>query len=144
MALKNTNELMKLLSSTKNVTELKQYTDFLSGSELPITFPEYLNTQMASHHLTASELIREVHLQRNYGYQILDGKRNPSRDKVIALCLALHLNITDTQRALNISQNGQLYSKSRRDSILIFAIEKNLSVMDANELLFEMNEPILT
>lgn len=144
MALKNTNELMKLLSSTKNVTELKQYTDFLSGSELPITFPEYLNTQMASHHLAASELIREAHLQRNYGYQILDGKRNPSRDKVIALCLALHLNITDTQRALNISQNGQLYSKSRRDSILIFAIEKNLSVMDANELLFEMNEPILT
>ena len=99
---------------------------------------------MASHHLTASELIREAHLQRNYGYQILDGKRNPSRDKVIALCLALHLNITDTQRALNISQNGQLYSKSRRDSILIFAIEKNLSVMDTNELLFEMNEPILT
>ena len=142
MALKNTNELMKLLSSTKNVTELKQYTDFLSGSELPITFPEYLNTQMASHHLTASELIREAHLQRNYGYQILDGKRNPSRDK--ALCLALHLNITDTQRALNISQNGQLYSKSRRDSILIFAIEKKLSVMDTNELLFEMNEPILT
>ena len=41
-------------------------------------------------------------------------------------------------------KNGQLYSKSKRDSILIFAIEKKLSVIDANALLEELGEPSLS
>lgn len=140
---KTTGELMKLLTSIKNASELKQYTDTLSNARLFITFPEYISEQMRLHHMTASQLIADAGLQRNYGYQILDGRRNPSRDKVIALCLALSLNLSDAGRALTLSKNGQLYSKNKRDSILIFALEKKLSVMDANELLQEMGEPLL-
>ena len=36
----------------------------------------------------SSKLISAAQIQRNYGYQILDGRRSPSRDKVISLCLA--------------------------------------------------------
>ena len=95
---KTTGELMKLLTSIKNTSELKQYTDTLSNARLFITFPEYISEQMRLHHMTAS---------------------------------------------LTLSKNGQLYSKNKRDSILIFALEKKLSVMDANELLQEMGEPLL-
>lgn len=144
MTSKTTGELMKLLSSVKNISELKQYTNTLSNDGLSITFPEYINKQMLLHHMTASQLIADAGLQRNYGYQILDGRRNPSRDKVIALCLALSLNLSDTGRALTLTKNGQLYSKNKRDSILIFALEKKLSVMDTNELLQEMSEPLLS
>lgn len=74
--------------------------------------------------MTPAELIASAGIQRNYGYQILDGRRHPARDKVLSLCLALTLDVTETQRALTLTQNGQLYSKNRRDSILIFALEK--------------------
>ncbi len=36
-----------------------------------------------------------------------------------------------------------LYSKNKRDSILIFSIKKNLSVMETNDLLAEMHENAL-
>lgn len=54
--------------------------------------------------VTASKLISAAQIQRNYGYQILDGRRSPSRDKVISLCLALKLELPETQRALTLTK----------------------------------------
>ena len=144
MSRKTTGELMKLLSSAKNISDLKQYTDTLSHNVFPSSFPEYLSELLRVHQMTPAELIASAGIQRNYGYQILDGRRHPSRDKVLSLCLALTLDVTETQRALTLTQNGQLYSKNRRDSILIFALEKKLSVIDTNALLEEMSEPLLS
>ena len=140
---KTTGELMQLLSSAKNISDLKQYTDALPDMTSSVTFPEYLNKLMRTRSMTASKLIAASQIQRNYEYQILDGRRSPSRDKVISLCLALKLELPETQRALTLTKNGQLYSKSKRDSILIFALGKKLSVIDTNVLLEEMNEPVL-
>ena len=95
-------------------------------------------------HAIAAELIAASQIQRNYGYQILNGTRKPSRDKVLALCLALRLNLPDTGRALTLAQLGQLYPKKRRDSILIFSLNKRLSVLQTNELLLEMKEELLS
>ena len=140
---KTTGELIQLLSSAKNISDLKQYTNALADMTSSVTFPEYLNELMCARSMTSSRLISEAQIQRNYGYQILDGRRNPSRDKVISLCLALKLELPETQRALTLTKNGQLYSKNKRDSILIFSLQKNLSVQQTNELLFEMNKPLL-
>ena len=144
MASQSTEELMKLLRSAKNTKDLKDFTSMLSDASFPATFPDYLMAKMQCADMSAAELISRAQIQRNYGYQILDGRRNPSRDKVIALSLALHLDVNETQRALMIAKNGQLYSKNKRDSILIFALEKKLSVIQTNELLYEMGEAILS
>lgn len=88
-------------------------------------------------------MIQNAQIQRNYGYQILNGSKNPGRNKVIALSLALHFSLDETQRALTLSGENILYSKNKRDSILIFSIQKRLSVQQTNELLFEMNEATL-
>ena len=136
---KTTGELMQLLSSAKNISDLKQYTDALADMTSSVTFPEYLNELMHARGVTASKLISAAQIQRNYGYQILDGRRSPSRDKR----QALKLELPETQRALTLTKNGQLYSKNKRDSILIFAFGKKLSVIDTNVLLEEMNEPVL-
>ena len=93
---KTTGELMQLLSSAKNISDLKQYTDALADMTSSVTFPEYLNELMHARGVTASKLISAAQIQRNYGYQILDGRRSPSRDKVISLCLALKLEPGNT------------------------------------------------
>ena len=85
---KTTGELMQLLSSAKNISDLKQYTDALADMTSSVTFPEYLNELMHARGVTASKLISAAQIQRNYGYQILDGRRSPSRDKVISLLSA--------------------------------------------------------
>jgi len=62
---------------------------------------------------------------------------------VTQLAQRFGLDLTDTQRALNCAATGQLYPKNKRDSVLLFAIRKNLSVMETNDLLYDMEEPPL-
>lgn len=144
MTSKNTDELMHLLNETKNCAQLQTYTAALAQQAPLQTFSEYINSKMNEQNLSAAELIAASQLQRNYGYQILNGTRKPSRDKVLALCLALRLNLPDAGRALTLAQLGQLYPKNRRDSILIFSLNKRLSVLQTNELLLEMKEELLS
>jgi hypothetical protein len=66
---KTTGELMQLLSSAKNISDLKQYTDALADMTSSVTFPEYLNELMHARGVTASKLISAAQIQRNYGYQ---------------------------------------------------------------------------
>ena len=76
-------------------------------------------------------------LPRTYAYQILRGPKNPGREKVLALCLAAKMDYEETQRALALADAGKLYSRRKEDSIIIFALEQKLSVLQTNELLYE-------
>ena len=97
MTSKNTDELMHLLNETKNCAQLQTYTAALAQQAPLQSFSEYINSKMNEQNLSAAELIAASQLQRNYGYQILNGTRKPSRDKVLALCLALRLNLPDAE-----------------------------------------------
>lgn len=70
----------------------------------------------------------------DYAYQIVNGTRsNPGREKIICLCIAAHMNITETKRALEIAQAGILYPKNIRDAIIIKHINTDdFSVMNIN------------
>ena len=140
---KNTNELMQILSSAKTPEELQAYTETLKQEHISCSFADFISEKLRERELSAADLIRNSMIQRNYGYQLLNGTRTPSRDKVLAFCLALGLDLTDTQRALNCAATGQIYPKNKRDSVLLFAIKKNLSVMETNDLLYNMEEPPL-
>ena len=80
-----------------------------------------------------SENIKESGLP-DYAYQIVNGTRsNPGREKIICLCIAAHMNITETKRALEIAQAGILYPKNIRDAIIIKHINTDdFSVMNIN------------
>ncbi len=143
MTSKDTDELMHLLQDTRTTAQLQTYTNTLTEQTILQTFPEYLNSKMTEQKISPAKLIEAAQIQRNYGYQILNGSRKPSRDKVLALCLALDLDLPETQRALTLAQFGQLYPKNLRDSIFIFSINKKLSVLQVNELLDEMKEKLL-
>ena len=49
-----------------------------------------------------------------------------------------------TNGGILADNEGQLYPKKRRDSILIFSLNKRLSVLQTNELLLEMKEELLS
>ena len=141
---KTTNELLKLLSSTNTRSSLSDLSDELDKPENKTSFPDFLTKKMLEKGISPGRLWELSLIQRNYGYQILNGTKTPGRDKIIAICLSLALSLEDTQRALILANAGALYARRKRDSILIFSLQKRLSVLDTNMLLYEISEETMT
>ena len=90
--------------------------------------------------MTDTEIIDASGIERSYYYQIMKGTKNPSRDKVIRLCIGTGLTLRETTRMLELSEHATLYSKNRRDIIISVAINQHISVIDTNILLDKYNE----
>ena len=126
-----TQDLLSSLNNTDIDTHLK-----LIDGKYPLTIQAYFNEIIAKRQLKAADIIRKSGQSDNYMHQVLNGtKTKPSRDKLIALCIGAELNLEETQRALEIGKVGILYAKSKRDSVMIYAINNKLKMRDVNGLL---------
>ena len=110
------------------------------------TLAEYLNHLLAEKHLSKMDVVRDSSLERLYAYHIFAGrKRNPSRNKVISLALAMELTPEETQYLLYYAGAEHLYVRNPRDSILWYALDHHMSVVDTNIMLQKMSElPLLS
>ena len=110
------------------------------------TLAEYLNHLLAEKHLSKMDVVRDSSLERLYAYHIFAGrKRNPSRNKVISLALAMKLTPEETQYLLYYAGAEHLYVRNPRDSILWYALDHHMSVVDTNIMLQKMSElPLLS
>jgi len=140
---KTTDELLKALKDINSTSELDIFTKETYLKTPAESFHKYITNCIRNSKMSQSQIIQKSQLQRNYAYQILNGTKKPGRDKVIALCLAMSMDLKGVQKALTLANEGALYPKLKRDSIIIFAINKTLSVLDTNELLYDMGEEIL-
>jgi hypothetical protein len=137
---KNTQELLKIL---KNTNSIETYLEKESAHIASEPLPKQLEKLLEKHDLKKSQCIEVANLQRNYGYQIFSGERTPSRDKLLALCFAMHLTLDEIHALLCSTGYADLYAKNKRDSILIFGITKELSLIEINELLYELGEDVI-
>lgn len=138
---KSTGELLDILKKT---SDFPSYASSVSENFIENRSPYIiLNDFLQEKHLKKSEIIKRSGLNRGYVYDILSGRKFPSRDKVLALCLSMQLSIEETQRLLITCEYPQLYPKVERESVLLFALQKRLSVLETNQLLDEMDFPIL-
>ena len=143
MEQKSTGQLDDILSSAKTTADLLKFVQSELQDVPTLTFCGYMGQMIHEHRLKKSDVIAQSGIQRNYGYQILNGQKSPGRDKVIALCAGAGLDIAQTQRALQLARVNELYSRRKRDAILIFAMQRGYSVMEINELLLELDEDAL-
>lgn len=140
---KTSGELSHILNSIHSMHSLDSYV-----SDLPdlrdTHFAEYFSSLPEVKGLTNRQLIDRSGIERTYFYQIMNGTRQPGRDKVLLLSLAAKLTLEETQRSLKICNLGILYVRRRRDAILIFALNRHLKVSDTQELLLNFGEEPLT
>ena len=94
--------------------------------------------------LKKSEVVARSGLNRIYAYQILSGKKKPSRDKLISFGFGLQLSLEEMDKLLLFSGYAQLYARNKRDAIIIFAIQNRKSVFAANEMLYDNGFDIFT
>ena len=125
---KTTNELNHILKSCTTLSHLEAALTELPEKER-LTLKCYLEELLETKGLNKADEIREANIARTYGYQIFQGERLASRDKLIALSAAMHLTLQECNRLLTIAKAGILYCKNRRDAILIFGLERELSAV---------------
>jgi transcriptional regulator with XRE-family HTH domain len=93
--------------------------------------------------LSKAEIIRRSNLDRTYAYQIFEGKKHPTRDKLLQLCFGFGLSVDETQKLLKQTGFSPLYSKNKRDFIIMHAIEHGISVINTDEELEAHNQRML-
>lgn len=98
---------------------------------------QMLNDLIKEKGLKKSEVIRKSELSEVYSYQIFSGLRVPERKKLLCLAVGMGLNLDEVQTLLKCAGYSPLYVKISFDSIIIYGICKQLSIVEINELLFE-------
>ena len=140
MPKKSTSNLENELKKSKSIESFLQENQAeLSASVLT----EQLQSLMTSKGLTKSDVVKESNLNEVYAYQILSGARRPSRDKLLCLCFAMKASLEETQSLLRQNCFAPLYVKNRRDSIIIFAITHDHSIIQLNSALYDHGEEVL-
>jgi predicted transcriptional regulator len=137
---KSTDELLNILDKNKNLSEYlsDNKDEFISDS-----LAEHLSRLLEEKQLKKAEVIKASLISTVYGYQIFSGLKAPSRDRLIQLALGMRLNLEETQRLLKIGGGSVLYPRNKRDSVIIYAINNSYSVLDCDEVLYELNEKTL-
>ena len=135
-----TGELRQILKKVRNDQELENYIKNELPSQDKMTFHVYYNSYLEQYHLEKARVIQDSGVSRTYAYQILQGEKNPSRDKVLALALAAEMDLKNINQCLKLAGMNELYEKVAKDAIILFALNKKLNIFEVNELLYEMGE----
>ena len=120
----DTTELLHIFSGVHDKKGLEQY---LATHAITPSIHDYFNDYFATHSITSSEIASRCKglISKSYLYDLLNGqKTQPSRDMILILCLAAHMNRKETRRTLELFQLRELYVKDPRDIIIATAINQ--------------------
>lgn len=135
---KSTGELLFELQN--NACELEQYFENNRTAFLQQDIHAFWERMIEKTGCSKSNIINRSDFSYCYFYDVINGRKIPSRDKIVRLALAMGLSMEDCQVALTISGKSRLYPRVRRDCILIYALENRLSFFQLSELLTQYGE----
>lgn len=136
-----TDELMESLSDEN--CSLDDYFSDNDDSFVNEDIKEFWENLIAKNGRSKSNIINKADFSYCYFYDIINGRKMPTKDKVVRLSLAMRLTLEECQKALKISGRSALYPRVRRDSILIYALENQLTIFRTDELLKKYGEECL-
>ena len=90
--------------------------------------------------MTKAALARKAGMSEIYLHQVFSGRRNPSRDRLLCLCIG---SLEETQRLPQQASYAQLYPRIKRDAIITHGILHGTDLNDINDKLFSENEKTL-
>lgn len=137
----NTQELFNELKTCKSI---EQYINDHEADLTEISVRDTLLELLIKYETEKNVVISRSHIAESYAYQIFDGRRNPSRDKLISLALAFPLTIEDANRLLRAGKFSELYVRNKRDSLIIFCLAQKSDIFKTNELLEQYGETLLS
>lgn len=98
---------------------------------------EYLVELLQIKHQTRSKVLQAANIPASIGYQYFDGKRRPSRARIIALGFGFQLTLAEMNTMLKRTGFAALYAKDEWDALIIFALAQHYDLNKTDELLYE-------
>lgn len=138
---KKTEDLLNQLK-----LENSTYYEYLYNNKdcfLDTDISQFWKRIIAESNMKKNDIINKADIGYTFFYDILKGKKHPSRDMLIKILLVMNVDIDIFQEALRIYEWAALYPKIKRDSILIYAINHNFSLQKTVELLENNSEKAL-
>ncbi len=120
--------------------------DFLDKNQedckLP-TFHHELRRQLHEANVAANGFYQLVDLDQSFCYQLLSGKRKPSRDTVMRISLALKLDMGTANGLLKVAGHQPFYARNPRDAAVMHGLVKGMTLMALNDKLWSLELPTL-
>lgn len=130
---KPTDDLFKELNQTSHIEQyLKDNDEFLIDTSLST----YLCNKFDELNISKSSVLKNADINEIYGYQILSGKRSPSRNKLLCICIGAGFSLEETNETLKVAEYSPLFPKLKRDSIIIFGLQNHQPIWKINETLY--------
>lgn len=131
-----TNILNEKLNKDISFTE---FFDENAKDFLDIPLSRYLKALIEKRDYSKAQVIRESGINRRFFFDILADKRKPTRNYVLRILIALQIPLKNVQWLLRATGYAQLYSRDRRDSVIIYSINHKAGVNECNDMLKKVN-----
>ena len=93
--------------------------------------------------ISKAALARRAGMSEVYLHQVFSGRRSPSRDRLLCLCLGLEATLEEAQELLRQAGFAQLYPRHKRDAVISYGLVHGISLGEINDRLFVENEKTL-
>ena len=139
----NTKDTNALQNELMSAPDLDRFLSENQDSFFETSFADLLQALFEKKNISKATLAKKAGISTVYLYQIFSGERNPSRNRILCLCFGLSASLDEAQNLLKHSGYAQLYTKSRRDAIIIFGLTHNMTLDEVNDRLFAEQEETL-
>ena len=137
---KTTDDLSQALMAESNIDSyLQENQPFFAGQSIS----ELLATYYERTDLSKAALARKAGMSEVYLHQVFAGRRNPSRDRLLCLCVGLETSLEEAQQLLKLASYAPLYPRLKRDAIISYGIVHHMALGEINDKLFTENEKTL-
>ena len=133
---KNTDTLQQELMSTNNLDRFLTEND-ASFRDVPLQ--EAIQRIFDEKGMSKAQLAKQSGISEVYLHQLFSGRRFPSRSRLLCLCFGLGATVDEAQSLLQQARHAPLYSRDRRDAIVIFALSHHMTLFEVNDKLFTEN-----
>ena len=137
---KNTDTLQQELMSTNNLDRFLTEND-ASFRDVPLQ--EAIQRIFDEKGMSKAQLAKQSGISEVYLHQLFSGRRFPSRSRLLCLCFGLGATVDEAQSLLQQARHAPLYSRDRRDAILIYGLSHGLTLPEVNDALFNANAETL-
>lgn len=129
--------MIKTLDLEKKMREEKKFDENAVLENKAPDIHILINKHIVEKNITHTDIIRALNVERSHGYQILNGRRVPTRDQLIKICLFLGLEFDEVQRMLKTAKKDILYARDMTDAKIIYSIEHDLGYEEACEFIWK-------
>ena len=129
-------ELMEQASLDQYITENEAYFVETDLTEVLTRLYEHCG-------LSKAELARRAGMSEVYLHQVFSGRRKPSRDRLLCLCIGMSTKLEETNLLLKGMGYAPVYPRLKRDAIISHGLLHRTPLAEINDKLFSENEKTL-